>query len=202
LRNIEFQNTDRFVEKWRITVKIKVTDLKKNLKQYNQTELVNLVIEIFKLNNDVQNYLSSKFLGEEATEVLFHKAQENIRNEFYPDRGHGKLRLVEAKKVITAFRKTTNDEKRTIDLMLFFVELGVEFTSEYGYISDSFYSNILKMFNSVALECDRDEDTYKELAKRIDRVLSLSKNTIWAFEEALMEIYYTINWVHEEEEIG
>jgi hypothetical protein len=99
-------------------MKMKVTDLKMHLKQYNQTELVNLVVEIFKANKEVQNYLSSKFLGEEATEVLILEAQKNIKNEFYPDRGHGKLRLAEAKKVITAFKKTTNDDKRTVDLML------------------------------------------------------------------------------------
>jgi hypothetical protein len=84
--------------------------------------------------------------------------------------------------------------------MLLFVELGVEYTSEYGYISDSFYSNILKMFDNVALECAQDEDTYKELAGRIDRVLSLSEDTIWAFQVALMEIYHTINWVYEEDD--
>ncbi|MHC0039626.1 DUF6155 family protein [Pseudoneobacillus sp. C159] len=181
-------------------MKIKVTDLKKHLKQYNQTELVNLVVEIFKVNKEVQNYLSSKLIGEEATEILFQEAQKNIKNEFYPDRGQGKLRLAEAKKVITSFKKITNDEKRTVDLMLFFVELAVEYTSEYGYISDSYYTNILKMFDRVALECDQDENLYNVLAKRIDRVLSLSKDTVWGFEEAVVEIYYSINWVHEEED--
>jgi hypothetical protein len=181
-------------------MKIKVTDLKKQLKQYNQTELINLVVELFKANKEVQNFLSSKFLGVEATEVFFLEAQKNIKNEFYPDKGFGKLRLAEARKVITTFKKTTNDEKRTVDLMLYFVELGVEYTSEYGYISDSFYSNILKMFDSVALECDQDEDLYLALAQRVDRVLILSKDTDWGFEEALVEIYYSINWVHEEDE--
>jgi glutathione peroxidase-family protein len=80
------------------------------------------------------------------------------------------------------------------------VELGVEYTCEYGYISDSFYSSTLKMFDRVALECDQDEDLYKVLARRIEAVLSLSEDTIWGFEEALVEIYYSINWVHEEEE--
>jgi hypothetical protein len=63
--------------------------------------------------------------------------------------------------VTTAFKKTTNDEKRTVDLMILFVELGVEFSSGYGYISSSFYSSILKMFDSVTLECDQDEDKYR-----------------------------------------
>jgi hypothetical protein len=44
-------------------MKIKVTDLKKELKQYTQTELINLVVELFKANKEVQNFLSSKFLG-------------------------------------------------------------------------------------------------------------------------------------------
>jgi hypothetical protein len=82
-------------------MKIKVTDLKKELKQYTQTELINLVVELFKANKEVQNFLSSKFLGVEATEVFFLEAQKNIKNEFYPDKGFGKLRLAEAKKVIT-----------------------------------------------------------------------------------------------------
>jgi hypothetical protein len=95
-------------------MKIKVTDLKKQLKQYTQTELINLVVDLFKANKEVQNFLSSKFLGAEATEVLFIEAQKNIKNEFYPDKGIRKLRLAEAKKVITTFKKTTNDEKQTV----------------------------------------------------------------------------------------
>jgi hypothetical protein len=50
---------------------------------------------------------------------------KKIKNEFFPDRGLGKRRLTEAKREITAFKKSTNDEKRTVDLMLFYVEMGV-----------------------------------------------------------------------------
>lgn len=52
-------------------MKIKVTDLKKELKGYDQKELIELVVEMFKANKDVQNYLSSKFLGDEVNEELF-----------------------------------------------------------------------------------------------------------------------------------
>lgn len=52
-------------------MKIKVTDLKKQLKGYDQKELMELVVEMFKANKDVQNYLSSKFLGDEVNEELF-----------------------------------------------------------------------------------------------------------------------------------
>src|SRR4051812_27391109 len=145
----------------RITVKIKVSDLKKQLKEYDQKELIELVVEMFKTNKDVQNYLSSRFLGEEVIEDLFKKAQKKIKNEFFPDRGDAKLRLAEAKKEITAFKKATNDEMRTVDLMLFYVELGVDFTNSYGDIYEGFYTSMVKMFDQVAMECDRDEELYK-----------------------------------------
>lgn len=52
-------------------MKIKVTDLKKQLKGYDQKELIELVVEMFKANKDIQNYLSRNFLGDEVNEELF-----------------------------------------------------------------------------------------------------------------------------------
>src|SRR5216110_2810579 len=103
-------------------MKIKITDLKKQLKNYEQKELIELIVELFKSNKEVQNFLSSKFLGEDVIEDLFQKTLKKIENEFFPDRGDPKLRLAEAKKAINEFKKATKDEKRTVELMVFYVE--------------------------------------------------------------------------------
>lgn len=181
-------------------MKIKITDLKKQLKKYEQKELIELIVEMFKANKEVQNYLSSKFLGDEVIEVLFHQARKKIENEFFPERGFGKLQLAEAKKAITAFKKVTNDEKRTVDLMLFYVEMGVEFTNSYGDINEGFYSSMVKMFDQVAIECDREEELYKAFSNRLRNVISNVDLIGWGFQEALVESYYTIEWVHDEED--
>jgi Family of unknown function (DUF6155) len=180
-------------------MKIKVTELKKQLKHYDQKELIELVVEMFKTNKDVQNFLSSKFLGDEAIEIFFKQARKKVENEFFPDRGHGKLRLAEAKKEITTFKKTTNDQKRTVDLMLFYVEQGVKFTCTYGDISEGFYTSMIKMFEQVAEECDRDEELYKAFSSRLDSVVSVAPDG-WGFQEALLDSYYTIEWVIDEED--
>jgi hypothetical protein len=181
-------------------MKIKITDLKKQLKEYEQKELVELIVEMFKANKEVQNYLSSKFLGDEVIEVLFNQTRKKIENEFFPDRGFGKLRLAEAKKEITAFKKATNDEKRTVDLMLFYVEQCVEFTNTYGDISEGFYSSMVKMFDQVAMVCYRDEELYKAFSSRLRGVLSDVDGIGWGVQEALVDSYYTIGWVHDEDE--
>lgn len=183
-------------------MKIKVTDLKKRLKDYEQKELIDLVVEVFKASKEAENYLSSKFIGDEVIEELYKKARKKIENEFFPDRGFGKLRLAEAKKEITAFKKATNDKKRTVDLMLFYVEQGVEFTCSYGDINESFYSSMVKMFDQVAMECDRDEELYKEFSTRLEDILSKADGIGWGFVEALEESFFSIEWAHDEEEDG
>ncbi|MEH7303812.1 DUF6155 family protein [Neobacillus drentensis] len=154
---------------------------------------------MFKANKEVQNYLSSKFLGDEVIEVLFQHARNKIENEFFPERGLGKLRLAEAKKEITAFKKATNDEKRTVDLMLFYVELGVKFTNSYGDINEGFYSSMVKMFDHVAMECDRDEELYKAFSTRLRKVIANVDLIGWGFQEALVKSYYMIEWVNDED---
>jgi hypothetical protein len=180
-------------------MKIKVSELKKQLKQFDQKELVELIVEMFKNNKDVQNFLSSKFLGDEAIEVLFTQARKKVEYEFFPDRGHGKLRLAEAKKEIASFKKATNDQKRTVDLMLFYVEQGVKFTCSFGDISEGFYTSMIKMFDQVAEECDRDEELYRTFSSRLYNVVSVAPDG-WGFQEALWESYHTIEWVIDEED--
>lgn len=181
-------------------MKIKITDLKRQLKEYEQKELIDLVVEMFKKSKEVQNYLSSRFLGEEAIEDLFQKAMKKIENEFFPDRGEPKLRLAEAKKEINEFKKLTNDEKRTVDLMLFYVEQGVDFTNSYGDIWESLYSSMVKMFNQVASECDRNQELYKEFSERLYGVVSSTEGIGWGLHDDLVDSYYMIEWVHDEEE--
>ena len=180
-------------------MKMKVNDLKKQLKQFDQKELIELVVNLFKLNKDVQNYLSSKLIGDEAIEEFFQETRKKVESEFFPDRGDPKLRLAEAKKSIISFKKVTNDEERTCDLMLYYVELGVEFTCAYGDISEAFYSSMVKMFDQVAIQCDEDEELYNKLSERLKNVVSQAPEG-WFFQDALVESYYTIGWINEEEE--
>jgi hypothetical protein len=70
----------------------------------------------------------------------------------------------------------------------------------HGDINEGFYSSMVKMFDQVAMECDRDEELYKAYSTRLLSVLSKAEGTGWWFHEALEESYYTIEWVHDENE--
>jgi hypothetical protein len=59
---------------------------------------------------------------------------------------------------------------------------------------------MVRMFDQVAMECIRNEELYQAFSSRLGNVVSRAQGTGWGFEEALVEIYYSIDWVHDEDE--
>ena len=179
--------------------KLKVTELKKHLKEYDQKELINLVSDLYKLNENIQQYLTVKFNGEETVKELYLKAKKEIRDEFFPNKGSGKMRLAEAKSTITNFKKLTNDHVKMVDLMVFYVEVGTEFTNAYGDIDERFYSSMYSMYGKVIMECEKDEALFKEFHDRLYGIIVDSDGIGWGYPDGLENLYYSISWLEEEE---
>lgn len=180
--------------------RIKIPTLKKELKGYNQTELITLIVDLYKMNKEVQQYLSSKFLGDEVNEELHKQLRRKIKNEFFPERSLPKLRLADIEKMILSFQKTTEDSIKTIDLMLYYVEMGVNFTRSYGDMNEKIYNKILSMFAKLVDLCEEDKSYYTPYAERLSNLLSDSMEIAWGFPDALSELYYCIPWLEEEVE--
>ena len=179
--------------------KLTLSELKKELKQYDQKELTQLVVDLYKLNDDVKHYLGSRLKGEEAIVELFETTKKKIKDEFFPDRGFGKMRLKEAKNAISNFKKLSNDKLKTLDLMVFYVEVGTKFTDTYGDIDERFYSSMVSMFAKVCDECEKDEQTFNIFADRLSALVEESKGIGWGYYDALSDLYYSIEWTWEDE---
>lgn len=151
--------------------KLTLTELKKELKKYDQKQLTQLVVDLFKLND-----------------------------EFFSERGFGKMRLSEEKNAISKFKKLSSDDLKTIDLMLYYVEIGTEFTNTYGDIDEKFYSSMVSMYRKVVGACDQDEKIYDIFADRLYAVVDESEGIGWGYHEALDDLYYSLEWSWEERE--
>ncbi|WP_416147545.1 DUF6155 family protein [Salipaludibacillus sp. HK11] len=177
---------------------IKLNELKKELKGLNEKELTQIIVELYKVNKDAQELLSIKFIGDEAVEALFLKSKKQIKDEFFPGDEDEKLRLKEAKKSISNFKKMTNDLIRTVDLMLYYVEIGTEFTNTYGDIDESFYGSMVSMFEKVVNECLKNEELYAKFKDRMDTVVEDSDGIGWGYHDVLDELYFSMVGVMEE----
>ncbi|UOF89118.1 plasmid pRiA4b ORF-3 family protein [Fodinisporobacter ferrooxydans] len=178
-------------------VKLTAAKLKKQLQSLSNTELIQIVVETFKSSKQAEQFLTVKLVGEEAVEGLFAVYQKKIKDEFFPDRGFGKLRLAEAKKAIDEFEKITQSKKHTLELKLFYVVMGVDFMNAYGDIDARFYENILKMYESVIEVINEDDgyDLYEEYEERIAAIVDKTDGIGWGFHDAMQDIHEAIRWL-------
>lgn len=179
-------------------MKLKVTELKKQLKTFDQKELIQLVADLYKHSKEVQTYLTVQFVGEEAVEQLLEDAKKKIRDEFFPDKGFGKLGLTKARKAITDFKKVTGDEVKTLELMVYFVELGVDFTNSFGDIDEKFYNTMIKVFDQVITLCFKHEEYYRAFTDRLEQIVEDTEGIGWGFHDELADLYYSLSADYDE----
>lgn len=171
-------------------MKLKVTELKKQLKTYDQKELIQLIADLYKINKDVQAYLSVQFMGKEAADELFAQSAKKINDEFFPDRGFPKMRLAQAKKAITDYKKLTGDESGTAELILYYIETGLEFTNAYGDIDEPFYNSLVSMYSKVINLCYKNDEYYEQFAPRLEQAISDAGGFGWGVQYDFSELYY------------
>ena len=160
---------------------ISLSQLKKALAGKSTKELIEEIAFVHKSYPAVKNYFTSKY-GEGEGAVI-EQYRELIKDEFFPKRGYGKLRLAKAKKAISDFKKISTSPEMVIDLMLFYVEQGVKFTDEYGDINEKFYCSIERVFEDTTKLISKNKLTEKFRS----RCSWIVKNACsgWAFQEGL-----------------
>ncbi|MNP34643.1 hypothetical protein D3C76_1279410 [compost metagenome] len=91
------------------------------------------------------------------------------------------------KKAIKDFSKIAKDQDQIIDLTLFTVDCGVDFTLSYGDIDQKFYQTITSIFEeAVSLIVKHDRDDFIEWCHRL---MSMSQGVGWGFAYHMKEIY-------------
>ena len=166
---------------------MKITELKKHLNKESNEDLVKHIVELFKKNEFVKDYYNLKYDNEHGS-ALLSKHKELIRNEFFPNRGFGKARLSVAKKSISEFKKLSSDNVHVADIMLYYVEMGVEFTNSYGDIDEDFYMSMEGMFEQVVKFVVK-EDIVSQFIDRCYDVVSDTNGIGWGFHDQLRAIY-------------
>jgi len=110
-----------------------------------------------------------------------------VTNEFFPKRGFGKCRLSVARKAVNDFKKLSGSKEHLIDLMLHYVEQGVEFTKEYGDINENFYNSMEAMFED-ALKITVKYKLKSQVDERCREVIEDACDG-WGFKDSLEGLY-------------
>lgn len=163
-------------------------ELKKELEMLDKKKLINLISDLYDKDKSVKEYLDYYLNPNEKETLEIYIAR--VREAFYPKRGFG-FKLANGKKAISDFRKLNPSSESLIDLLMCYVESGVEFTNDYGDINEGFYSSIESVYHNAMKLIDKNglHNNYKI---RAFNILEKTKDIGWGFHDTLSDSYYDI----------
>jgi len=161
-------------------------NLKKYLDSLSKEELIKHILELDKKYKPVQEYYQL-FLTNDIDSVI-RKYKQIIENEFFPQRGEPKMRLSIARNAISETKKLGLPRENLADLMLFYVETGVQFTLDYGDIDEPFYNSMESMYLQV-LKFISKEGLLDRFRMRAEAIVDRTVDIGWGFHDSLSDYF-------------
>ena len=160
-------------------------EIKEELLNQDKDILVKHLLELYKKYDSVKEYFN--FYINPNEDDLLKKYKEKVREGFFPKRGM-RLQLSLSRKAINDFRKLETSNEKYGDLMLYYVECGVEFINNYGDISESFYTSAENTF-SKALKIFKEEAALEEYKERSSNLVKESSDSGYGFGDMIEDIF-------------
>ena len=161
--------------------------LKKCLSKLTKEQVIEVVLELYDARKEAKEYLDY-YVNPNDNEKL-DEYKKIIYNEFYPSRGEPKCRFSVCRKAVSDFKKLKPDTICIADLMLFYIETGVEFTAEYGDMWEQYYTTLENNFGKT-MEFICNNGYLEEFRLRIEKMLKNAEHCGWGFPDTLYDFYY------------
>ncbi len=163
-------------------------DINAHLDELSTKHLKRLIHDLYKTNDGNRKFLGAKFLKDKGA---IKKYKDQIREAIYPDYnyGDGRVRFSDAKKAISDFEKATHDSQQTLDLMVYFLEVGTDAMDSFGMDYEGFYNSMESMFRKVCVRLKgKDKELLPVFSARIQRLDRRSLNTGYGYGDAVEDL--------------
>jgi hypothetical protein len=156
--------------------------MKKQLKALEKKELYALLLELAALRKENAEFLELRLKKNDDDSIKYYKMR--VKNALFQE----KINLREARKAVTDFKKVCDKTEYILDLMVFYVEVGVKIGEEYGDIYEAFYMSMESMFHNVIKMLNKNPTLTLLFKERLDSILDRSCEG-WGHKDTLEEMY-------------
>lgn len=165
------------------------SDIKKAIAGYDRAALIGLISDLYASSAQNKTFLHARF--SEGTDAL-KPYLKIIEDALYPDVYKNKpIKISIAKKAISDYTKAAGEPAGILELMLFFVETGTEFTLNFGDIDEGFYYALERMYDkALHLVLTMDKETIDEYYDRFEDLVTSTSNIGWGYHDALGEMFH------------
>jgi len=166
-------------------------DVKRSVKDIENSNLIELLKDLYELSDENKNFLHARFLAGSSS---LSKYKKIISDSLYPDIFDEKddFNFGKANKAIEAYAKATNDSEGIADLMIYYVECGNKFTLDYGDINEAFYDALVKMYaKAIKAVCKMPKKKQEPFRKRLEKIMKSADGIGWGYYDDLCYYYRT-----------
>jgi hypothetical protein len=163
------------------------SSIREQLKDWPQSALMALIKDLYDSSPANRDFLHARVQADETRGAALAAYRRRIIEQFFPQRGFGKLKLAEARKAIRDYRKAAGNAAGTIELLLTFVENGTEFTLDFGDIDGPFYNHLASVLNEMVKLLCQDAELYPRFRERIVRLETRAGHLGWGYGDELRE---------------
>lgn len=163
-------------------------NISKQIESLTNKDLVRLVRDLYATNDDNSKFLAARFLKDKASTK---KYKDQIRAAIYPDYNYGNsdVRIRDAKKAISEFEKATHNPRQTLDLMIYFLEVGTEAMEAFGMDYEEFFDSMESMFRRVFTRLKgKDQKLLPVFLKRLRHLEQASRDTGYGYGDSLADM--------------
>ena len=164
-------------------------DIKKTIKEFDNASLLQIIADLYKLNKNNQHFLHARFA--QSTDMLLpYKAI--IRRAVCPEVERNQdLRLSDGRRAIRDYKKASGNAEGLLELMVYYVECGNEFTLSYGDIDESFYYSVESVFDDAVkllITTSNNNELFDKFMPRLRTVVQRASGMGWGYYDAMAEM--------------
>ncbi|WP_047154981.1 DUF6155 family protein [Aneurinibacillus tyrosinisolvens] len=176
--------------------KVSVRKLRSKLDECSKQEVIEFLVESFKMSKEVQTYMSIKINGDDGVQAIIEDYKKKIQAEFFPARGYGKLRVSVGKKTISDFEKAAKDTGLTLELMMCFAEVAVQYIHENGDIPEDMGDYFTDTYEEIIQQLDKEKTSklYRQYKDRLKSIVDTTGCECWGIHDSLEGSYSMLKW--------
>lgn len=168
--------------------KVLWSELKRQLSQYSPIKLLELISDLHSLSADNRRFIEAKVINNGNTLEKYKTIISKSISTDAPWLKSQQLSLKNAKKAISDYKKATRNIEGIIDLMIYYVERGTQFTCTFGDIDENFYYSLESMFDGV-LKLMNNQNYPEEFNHRLEAIVKSANGIGWGYYDAIKEMW-------------
>lgn len=145
------------------------------------------IIELINLFPEVREYYDLR-IDPELEKSMLERYKQVIKNEFFPEKEDVKMRYSVVSETIIDFQRRALIPDNSIELMLYYVEIALDFTKLYGDIGEKFYISVEATFNK-ALNYIFKKGLERKFYSKVKELLDRASYVEGEFQENMVEIF-------------